>query len=80
VHVAIVLSLFAYFRQRLAGLLPPAQLSASPFVLALFFALLFAGTEMVAWHPVVGYLLFCLLTICGRPLPGKRKLQDRRGA
>jgi hypothetical protein len=64
-HIGIVLSLFAYFRQRLAGLLPPAQPSATPFVLALFFALLFAGTEMVAWHHVVGYLLFCLLSIQG---------------
>ena len=61
-HVAIVLSLFAYCRQRLKQL-PPQRASATPFVLALFFALSFAGTEMVAWQHVAGYLLFCLLAV-----------------
>jgi hypothetical protein len=61
-HVGIVLSLFAYFRQRLKQ--PPLErASATPFVLALFFALSFAGTEMVAWQHIAGYLLFCLLAV-----------------
>lgn len=63
-HVAVVLSLYAYCRQRLALLSLPRP-SATPFVLALFFALLFAGTEMVAWHHLAGYLLFCLLFMQG---------------
>ncbi len=63
-HIGVVLSLFAYFRRRL-GRLPSAQPSATPFVLALYFALLFAGTEMVAWHHIVGYLVFCLLLVQG---------------
>jgi hypothetical protein len=61
-HVGIVLSLFAYFRQRLKQR-PLERASATPFVLALFFALSFAGTEMVAWQHIAGYLLFCLLAV-----------------
>jgi hypothetical protein len=63
-HVAVVLSLFVYFRRRLTLVALP-QASATPFVLALFFALLFAGTEMVAWHHIAGYLVFCLPLVQG---------------
>jgi hypothetical protein len=55
---------------------------ALAYVLALFFAVNFAGTEMVIWHHIHGYLLYVLLVLgsclllldelCGLPEPRGR--------
>jgi len=60
-HTAVVLSLFVYFR--FACVKAGQRDSSWPFVLALFFAMLYAGVEMVVWHHLAGYLLFCALAV-----------------
>lgn len=62
-HIAIVISLFFYFQYVCQRNLSSEQTTFTPFILALFFALLYAGTELVAWHHIVGYLLFCLFMV-----------------
>lgn len=62
-HVAVVLSLFAYFRGCLRGVGATLECSWLPFAASAFFATLYAGSEMVAWQHLGGYLLFCLLLV-----------------
>ncbi len=64
-HILVVLSLFTYCHRGCRRFLAEGETSFAPFFIALFFALLYAGTEMVAWHHIVGYLLFCLLAVQG---------------
>lgn len=58
-HVAVVLALHRY----LWRLLPAQSWLAS--LAALWFGVLYASVEMVAWDHVAGYLLFCLLVLLG---------------
>jgi hypothetical protein len=62
-HVAVVLSLFAYFRGCLSDAGAAPESSWLPFAASAFFATLYAGSEMVAWQHLAGYLLFCLLLV-----------------
>jgi hypothetical protein len=75
-HVSVVLSLFCYFRYVCRRSIEKDETSFAPFILALFFALLYAGTEQVAWHHIVGYLLFCLLAV--QALFAYQRFLDRR--
>ncbi len=75
-HIMVVLSLFTYCRRGCRRFLTEGETSFAPFVIALFFALLYAGTEMVAWHHIVGYLLFCLLAAQGA-LAYQRLIENR---
>lgn len=62
-HVAVVLSLFAYLRGCLADAGVAPKSSWLPFAVSAFLATLYAGSEMVAWQHLAGYLLFCLLLV-----------------
>lgn len=62
-HVAVVLCLYRYFAWWLSRNEASRAASEVPLTLALFFGLNYAGTEMVAWHHVVGYLVFCILLV-----------------
>jgi hypothetical protein len=81
-HISVVLSLFYYFRYvcRQTSVQQSAtrqnERSFAPFICALFFAFLYAGTELVAWHHIVGYLLFCLLAV--QALFAYQRFLDRR--
>ena len=77
-HITVVLSLFSYFRYVCRRATRPGEASFAPFAFALFFAFLYAGTEMVAWHHIVGYLLFCLLAV--QALFAYQRFLDRRDA
>ena len=56
-HMAVVVSLYNYFRFSV-GVVPFLAFAGS-----LFFALLYSGTEMVAWQHISGYLLFVFFAI-----------------
>jgi hypothetical protein len=75
-HVLIVLSLFCYFRYVCRRSSQQNETSFAPFIFSLFFAFLYAGTELVAWHHIVGYLLFCLLAV--QALFAHQRFLDRR--
>jgi hypothetical protein len=62
-HILVVLSLFSYFHYICRRFSQQNETSFAPFISTLFFAFLYAGTELVAWHHIVGYLLFCLLAV-----------------